>query len=221
MNEMITSPRRTLANLLAIVVPALAGAQEASSAIRLNQVGFHDARARRSPVVADTAATAFAVVALPAATRCSRGALVGARARGRPRGRRCGGRTSARLTQGPGRYVLVVPGVGPVGTRSPSADTRAARVARAAVKAFYFQRVSTALPARYAGPWARSAGHPDDSVLVHPSAATAARPAGTRHLRAGRVVRRRRLQQVRRQLRHQHLHAAARSPSTSRRTRRR
>jgi endoglucanase len=54
-----------------------------------------------------------------------------------------------------------------------------AGVARAALKAFYFQRASTELPAAYAGPWARPAGHPDTSVLVHPSAATEARPAGT------------------------------------------
>src|SRR5690606_41977597 len=51
--------------------------------------------------------------------------------------------------------------------------------ARAAMKAFYFQRASTALPAKYAGRWARDAGHPDDEVKVHNSAATATRPAGS------------------------------------------
>lgn len=49
----------------------------------------------------------------------------------------------------------------------------------AAVKAFYYQRASTALPEKYAGKWQRAAGHPDDQVLVHPSAATVQRPAGT------------------------------------------
>ena len=35
------------------------------------------------------------------------------------------------------------------------------------------------MPARYAGPWSRPAGHSDNQVLVHPSAATTQRPAGT------------------------------------------
>ena len=35
------------------------------------------------------------------------------------------------------------------------------------------------LQERYAGKWHRPAGHPDNAVLVHPSAATGARPAGT------------------------------------------
>lgn len=52
-------------------------------------------------------------------------------------------------------------------------------VAVASIKAFYFQRVSTALPEQYAGKWHRPAGHPDDQVLIHPSAATASRPAGS------------------------------------------
>ncbi|MEJ0057254.1 MAG: cellulase N-terminal Ig-like domain-containing protein [Bacteroidota bacterium] len=51
-------------------------------------------------------------------------------------------------------------------------------VANAAMKSFYFQRASAALPKQYAGEWARAKGHPDNKVLIHPSAATAKRPAG-------------------------------------------
>lgn len=51
---------------------------------------------------------------------------------------------------------------------------------RAAIKAFWYNRSSYALPAQYAGPWARAAGHPDVDVVVHPSAASAARPKGTK-----------------------------------------
>jgi len=51
--------------------------------------------------------------------------------------------------------------------------------ARALIKGFYYQRVSMPLEERYAGIWARPAGHPDDRVIVHPSAATEQRPAGT------------------------------------------
>ncbi|MFY7827423.1 MAG: glycoside hydrolase family 9 protein [Flectobacillus sp.] len=53
-------------------------------------------------------------------------------------------------------------------------------VAKAAIKGFYFQRVSEDLPERYAGKWARKAGHPDTAVLVHANAVSENRPEGTR-----------------------------------------
>jgi len=52
-------------------------------------------------------------------------------------------------------------------------------VAVGSLKAFYFIRVSTPIQAKYAGKWSRAEGHPDNHVLVHPSAATDKRPAGT------------------------------------------
>jgi hypothetical protein len=52
-------------------------------------------------------------------------------------------------------------------------------VVKAAMKGYYYQRSGMALTAEYAGQWSRPAGHPDTQVLVHPSAATALRPAGT------------------------------------------
>ena len=50
---------------------------------------------------------------------------------------------------------------------------------RQALRAFYHQRSGMATEEPYAEGYARAAGHPDDSVLVHPSAATAERPANT------------------------------------------
>jgi hypothetical protein len=52
-------------------------------------------------------------------------------------------------------------------------------VVRAALKGYYYQRSGMALTPEYAGQWSRPAGHPDTQVLIHPSAATALRPAGT------------------------------------------
>ena len=49
----------------------------------------------------------------------------------------------------------------------------------AALKAFYFQRASTALLPAFAGVYQRALGHPDTEVRIHSSAATALRPAGT------------------------------------------
>jgi endoglucanase len=52
-------------------------------------------------------------------------------------------------------------------------------VAIAVLKGFYYLRSSIPLKEKYAGKWHRSAGHPDTVVLVHPSAASIKRPAGT------------------------------------------
>jgi endoglucanase len=78
----------------------------------------------------------------------------------------------------PGIYYLEVEGIGRshdfmVGERAYLGT------ARAAMKAYYFNRASTELTEAYAGPWARPAGHPDDQVRVHASAATEERPEGT------------------------------------------
>lgn len=49
---------------------------------------------------------------------------------------------------------------------------------KASIKAFWYNRAGYALTSTYAGSWARAAGHTAKSV-IHPSAATAKRPAGT------------------------------------------
>ena len=50
---------------------------------------------------------------------------------------------------------------------------------RKALRAFYYQRASMDIEEPYAEGYERKAGHPDDKVLVHASAATAERPEGT------------------------------------------
>ena len=50
---------------------------------------------------------------------------------------------------------------------------------RQALRAFYHQRTAMPIEEPYAEGYARVAGHPDDHVLVHPSAATDERPANT------------------------------------------
>lgn len=51
--------------------------------------------------------------------------------------------------------------------------------ALATVKAFYYQRASLPLPEQFAGKWHRAGGHPDNIILIHPSAASKLRPAGS------------------------------------------
>jgi endoglucanase len=54
-----------------------------------------------------------------------------------------------------------------------------ATLSQGVLKAYYFSRAGMALEQRYAGVYAREAGHPDTEVLVHASAADAKRPAGS------------------------------------------
>ena len=49
----------------------------------------------------------------------------------------------------------------------------------AALKLFYLMRTGVPIEKAYAGKYAREMGHPDTHVLVHPSAASNGRPAGT------------------------------------------
>ncbi|HNX67236.1 MAG TPA: glycoside hydrolase family 9 protein [Bacteroidales bacterium] len=51
---------------------------------------------------------------------------------------------------------------------------------KAATKAFYYNRCSYAITPEFGTKWARAAGHPDTEVIVHESAASKERPAGTK-----------------------------------------
>jgi endoglucanase len=78
----------------------------------------------------------------------------------------------------PGTYVIVVPGLGYSYPFEIKSGVHGGLL-RESIKAFYYQRMSTTLPEKYAGKWHRSFSHPDDRVLVHASAASARRPTGT------------------------------------------
>ena len=78
----------------------------------------------------------------------------------------------------PGRYRLQVEGLPASDPFVVDADAYG-EVTMAALKAFYFNRAGTALEPAHAGRWARAAGHADDAVLVHASAASPGRPAGS------------------------------------------
>jgi endoglucanase len=77
-----------------------------------------------------------------------------------------------------GSYVVTVPGVG-TSYVFRIGDDVFKEVGIATLKGFYFQRVSMPLKAVYAGKWHRPAGHPDNKLLIHSSAASGNRPGGT------------------------------------------
>ena len=54
----------------------------------------------------------------------------------------------------------------------------------AALKAFYYNRSSTAIESAYTDTYARASGHLDEEVKVHQSAATESRPAGSKVISA-------------------------------------
>lgn len=50
---------------------------------------------------------------------------------------------------------------------------------KASIKAYYLQRAGMDIEEKYAGEYARKAAHMDTQVMIHPTAATEKRPAGT------------------------------------------
>ncbi|MVN21871.1 glycoside hydrolase family 9 protein [Mucilaginibacter arboris] len=77
-----------------------------------------------------------------------------------------------------GTFVIYVPGIGSSYPFKVDDDVHK-DAATAILKGFYYIRSAMPLEEKYAGKWHRPAGHPDTHVLVHPSAASAKRPAGT------------------------------------------
>ena len=157
-----------------------AGAQTtaaAAPAIHLSQIGFLP-QGPKVAIVTGASASTFAIVSAERGDTVLRGSLT------RPKPWALSGEENVRradfgtLTR-PGRYHLVVPGIG----TSPEFEigtTRLHELAVATLKGFYYQRTAIPLEPAFAGKWARAAGHPDTAELDHPSSASPSRPAVTR-----------------------------------------
>lgn len=143
--------------------------------IRLNQVGFYPNATKLAAVVGDTPGK-FEVMTPDLKKVVFTGTLSDTRTDA------ISGKTTrladfSTFTQA-GTYVIVVPGTGHSYPFVIRPDVFRS-VAIGAIKGFYYQRTDIELLPKYAGQWARPAGHPDTRVLIHPSAASAGRPAGT------------------------------------------
>ena len=149
-------------------VPTVCHAQ-----IRLNQVGMYPNQEK----IAVIEGTAKSVTIKDAAT--GRKANVKARVL----------RTTTSAWSGKRRTVvdfssLTKPGTYTITSGKESAmftvkDNALRDVTAATLKAFYLIRSGVPIEAKYAGAYARPCGHPDTQVLIHPSAASLGRPAGT------------------------------------------
>ncbi|OZI09052.1 cellulase [Siphonobacter sp. BAB-5385] len=147
-------------------------AQTPTESIQLNQVGFYP-NAPKQAIVPEIGRT-FAVVA--GRDTVFRGTLSEVRTNSyASRQTRVADFTAF---QKPGTYQLVIP---EIGTSYPFKiqNNIHRSVAQASIKMFYYNRVSEPLPKAYAGKWTRPVGHSDTKVVVHPSAASKERPAGT------------------------------------------
>ncbi|WP_156184303.1 glycoside hydrolase family 9 protein [Cellvibrio sp. pealriver] len=154
---------------------AASSAVSSVAAIKLNQLGFLPESAKWA-VIPDVSATQFRIINVATDAEIYTGTLSAATYWDASDERVK--RADFSNVKTPGEYVVRVDGL---------ADSFSFRIAddvyralnAASIKAFYFNRNSAALLPEHAGVYARPLGHPDTHVLVHPSAASSARPAGT------------------------------------------
>ncbi|WP_286760316.1 glycoside hydrolase family 9 protein [Salegentibacter sp. UBA1130] len=146
-----------------------------SDKIRINQVGFYPT-GQKIAIVVTSEATNFSILTADKKNEVFSGKLSDAKKW--PHSKETVKQADFSSVEISGEYVLQVPGIG---TSHPFHIDENVHFepAKASMKAFYFQRASTALPEEYAGKWAREAGHPDDKVKIHNSAASENRPAGS------------------------------------------
>jgi len=145
-------------------------------AILVDQSGFYPGLNKSAVITKDVVGDGFELIAMPAGKVVYKGSLSGSRSTGysgiKTRIADFGGFNQ------PGTYLVRIPGVGD----SPVfkiADNVHQDLALAGLKAFYYQRASSALDKEYSGKWYRVYGHPDTAVLIHPSAATKKRVTGS------------------------------------------
>nr|WP_229208765.1 glycoside hydrolase family 9 protein [Dyadobacter luticola] len=155
-----------------LVCAQILNAQDFAADIRLNQIGFYP-KAEKIAVVVGEKNTAFEVKDFKTGKSVFKGKL------SEPRTSQHSGKISRIADfskfQQSGKYQIEVAGLG----KSAPFEVKEhihRQVAEAALKGFYYQRVSIDLPEKLAGKWARPAGHPDDKVLVHASAVSEKRP---------------------------------------------
>jgi len=171
-------PARRPAALLAALLLASGAAAAATPAVKLNQLGFLPASQKLAVVVAGpaTSATRFSVVDAASGKQVFEGSL-GAAATWDASGENVRLADFSAL-RAPGSYRIRVAGL-PDSVPFPVAADAYRELDAGAVRAFTLNRASIALTPAVAGAYARPAGHPDTRVEVHPSAASAKRPAGT------------------------------------------
>ena len=143
--------------------------------VRLNQLGYLPG-AQKLAVLPDSTGGSFSIIEKHTGTSVFNGRQ-GAEAKWVPSGEDVRVVDFSVVTT-PGEYLLRAEGLADSDPFRIDPDAYLA-LGAAALKGFYFNRASTALLPQQAGRYARAAGHPDDKVMVHASAASVTRPEGT------------------------------------------
>jgi len=159
-------------SVIALFFTITANAQD----IRLNQLGFYTHAPKIAIVVNNSHTTDFYVVSATNNDTVFKGNLSALQASKNSSLKTKTADFSA--LQQTGQFYIVVKGAQNSYVFSIGKNVNH-QVATAALKGFYYLRASMPLDKQYAGIWARAEGHPDTVVYIHPSAASAARPAGT------------------------------------------
>jgi endoglucanase len=148
--------------------------QRAPASIQCNQIGFYPGSSKIAVVMGETSADDFYIISEQKKDTVYKGRLGGSR-------RSANSSVSTRIAdftpvRKKGNYFISVPGATASFVFQIKEDVYHGLTA-AVLKGFYYQRSNMPLEKKYAGKWNRPAGHPDDVVYVHPSAASALRPA--------------------------------------------
>jgi endoglucanase len=161
--------------LFCATVFPLISAQDATSVVRLNQIGYYPG-SQKIAIITDNTGTEFFIKSVTSGDTVFKSEL----------SKPLTSQVSSHFTNiadfsavnKPGTYVLGLPGHGDFYSFEikPQIFTQ---LTSALIKGFYFQRMSTPILPEYAGKWSRAEGHPDKNVIIHPAAASPDRPAGT------------------------------------------
>ena len=167
---------KNLLSLFMFCICVQASAQQNEPVIHLNQLGFYSSASKIAVVAGEITSDTFYVLNKDKTDAFFAGRLSA------PRKSKNSSVTTriadfSTFTK-PGTYVLAINGAT---TSYPFeiSDDVYDDVAKASLKAFYYQRSDMPLHEKHAGKWHRPAGHRDTEVYVHASAATGKRPEGT------------------------------------------
>lgn len=166
--------RQILALISSVILASSIQAAQSPELIKLNQLGYQPT-AEKLALIPGDAVYPYQLLALPSGQPVLSGTSQPAR-RWAPAGHSVS-LVDFTTIQQTGHYRLQVAGYAAADVHIASQPY--SQLHDSAIKAFYYNRASTALLPEHAGRWARAAGHPDNQVTIHSSAASTSRPAGT------------------------------------------
>jgi endoglucanase len=164
-----------LLSMYVLSIFSYAQAQQSDN-VRLNQIGFYPT-GPKTAIIVDAKTDNFSIIPVGGKDAVYTGKLVKAGI-WEYSGEDVSKADFSKFTK-EGSYTLFVEGIGSSFPFDIKPNVHF-QPAKASLRFYYYQRASIPLEEKYAGPvFARKAGHPDNEVYVHASAATEKRPENT------------------------------------------